>query len=487
MRCKHVAILGSGIDGLVAAHLMADRGYQVTLVEEGERIGGPAAPIEIASGYRSPLLLDRGRLRGDLLRHIHVPREQFAASSPTLVATPEGWTCAIDTPQAQAWRSQLEELLPWAQRLVAKPAPPLDPRRDWLAVAGAGLATRRLGKRRMRRLLRIGTEALADWLLESMDDGPVAASLAGPGIEGSPVGPFATGTGLQCLLRHSTTGARAVNGLAQLIDFLARILRDKGVEIRPGEALVRIDPPQKDTNWRLELAEGEDLTCDAIISSVAPQRTLLDLIAPQNLPVDVADSLRAFRSRGRTGVVALALDSRPQQTLSVPGAIFQAGWNSLHDLEEHTDVGKHGDIADRPHLEISFPSSCDSRLAPEGGSVALVHVHGCGSSVEDARLEEIAVQAITDCWPESGEQIVATATFTPERIAEDYHLPGGHLESGEWALDQLLFLRPDASCARTETPIAGLYLCGPGTHPGVDLHGGSAPWAAAAAHKHLRS
>jgi phytoene dehydrogenase-like protein len=37
---------------------------------------------------------------------------------------------------------------------------------------------------------------------------------------------------------------------------------------------------------------------------------------------------------------------------------------------------------------------------------------------------------------------------------------------GELSFDQLLSLRPSASCARHATPLAGLYLCGPGTHPG---------------------
>ena len=37
---------------------------------------------------------------------------------------------------------------------------------------------------------------------------------------------------------------------------------------------------------------------------------------------------------------------------------------------------------------------------------------------------------------------------------------------GEPALDQLLFLRPAAACSRYATPVEGLFLTGPGTHPG---------------------
>jgi phytoene dehydrogenase-like protein len=50
-------------------------------------------------------------------------------------------------------------------------------------------------------------------------------------------------------------------------------------------------------------------------------------------------------------------------------------------------------------------------------------------------------------------------------------LTEGSLYHGEMALDQLLFMRPVAGCGRYRTPVAGLYLCGAGTHPGGGLTG----------------
>ncbi|GIS47360.1 MAG: hypothetical protein Ct9H90mP20_0300 [Candidatus Neomarinimicrobiota bacterium] len=34
-------------------------------------------------------------------------------------------------------------------------------------------------------------------------------------------------------------------------------------------------------------------------------------------------------------------------------------------------------------------------------------------------------------------------------------------------LDQFMFMRPTISTSQYKTPIANLYLCGSGTHPGV--------------------
>jgi phytoene dehydrogenase-like protein len=50
-------------------------------------------------------------------------------------------------------------------------------------------------------------------------------------------------------------------------------------------------------------------------------------------------------------------------------------------------------------------------------------------------------------------------------------LTGGHALHGDMAPDQLLFLRPTRGWANYRTPIAGLYLCGAGTHPGGGVSG----------------
>ena len=47
-----------------------------------------------------------------------------------------------------------------------------------------------------------------------------------------------------------------------------------------------------------------------------------------------------------------------------------------------------------------------------------------------------------------------------------YGFTGGHIHHGELALDQLYVMRPLLGWAQHRTPIAGLYLCGAGTHPG---------------------
>jgi phytoene dehydrogenase-like protein len=55
--------------------------------------------------------------------------------------------------------------------------------------------------------------------------------------------------------------------------------------------------------------------------------------------------------------------------------------------------------------------------------------------------------------------------LTPLDIETRYNAAGGHIHHGEHGLDQLL-TRPTLGAERYRTPVAGLYICGGGSHPG---------------------
>lgn len=470
-RSRRIAVLGSELDGLVAALAAARRGHQVTLIEEGDLLGGVAAAVEIAPGFRAPLALDRGRLRGDVLRWLDLPAEHLAP--PELPAI-------RDAPEAGEWLAQMEDLRHWARRITHRPAPPLgwprDWRQDWRPALTTGLATRLLGKRRLRRLTRVASLPIADWLGESMDDGPVAAALAAPALESTVGGPMTMGTGLNALLRAGTTGARSAQGLPALAAWLENALAATGVEVRRGVPLQGLH--RVEDSWIVHLESGEAVEFDAVVSALPPPRLFLKLLAGRGLPVEMIESLESLRARGYVGIVSLAIDAAPPQVLRQPGTIHQLGWRSLAVLEEAADEAKHRRMADQPPIEFAVSSLDDPSLAPEGAAVVTAQARYCPPGIESQRLIDCVVGALSPAWPNAADRIVATRAWTPTDLERNYRLPGGHLEHAEWALDQLLFLRPDSRCRGGSTPLPGLSICGPGCHPGVGLHGGSAAWSA---------
>jgi phytoene dehydrogenase-like protein len=61
--------------------------------------------------------------------------------------------------------------------------------------------------------------------------------------------------------------------------------------------------------------------------------------------------------------------------------------------------------------------------------------------------------------------------LVPADLERVYGLPEGNPNHGEMTLDQFFHMRPMPGYARYRTPIAGMYLCGVGTHPGGGVTG----------------
>lgn len=147
-------------------------------------------------------------------------------------------------------------------------------------------------------------------------------------------------------------------------------------------------------------------------------------------------------------------------------------------LERAFDAAKYGDFSPRPYLDITIPSIVDDSLAPSGAHVMSVYVqyapYRLAKGDWDSRREELGeavVNALSEYMPNLRELIVAQQTITPLDLERQFGLSGGHIHHGEQSLDQFFMFRPVIGWAQYRTPIAGLYLCGAGTHPGGGITG----------------
>ena len=60
----------------------------------------------------------------------------------------------------------------------------------------------------------------------------------------------------------------------------------------------------------------------------------------------------------------------------------------------------------------------------------------------------------------------AVEVLAPPDLERIFGLQGGSIFQGEQGMNQMAFMRPTPDMAQYATPVAGLYLCGAGTHPG---------------------
>ncbi|HET9274628.1 MAG TPA: NAD(P)/FAD-dependent oxidoreductase, partial [Gemmatimonadales bacterium] len=273
---------------------------------------------------------------------------------------------------------------------------------------------------------------------------------------------------------------------ASLTEALAAAARRAGVTIRTGATVARI-LVRDDRVSGVLLESGEEIPAGLVLSSADPARTLLGLVDPVWLDPEFLLAVRNVKHRGAEARVLFALDGLPAfPGLPSPGQAL-AGTLSLTPttvaLERAYDASKHGRVSESPHVEVSVPSIGSPGLAPANRHVLVARVQFAPWELDwnegrAAALGDQVQRAIATAAPGFADRILGRAVLTPRDLEREFSLTEGATSHGELTLDQILFMRPVPGYGRHATPVAGLYLCGAGTHPGPGIPGGSG-WLAA--------
>jgi phytoene dehydrogenase-like protein len=141
------------------------------------------------------------------------------------------------------------------------------------------------------------------------------------------------------------------------------------------------------------------------------------------------------------------------------------------------------ELSSRPFVLLAQPTLFDATRAPEGKHIAWAYCHvpngWCGSALDliETQIERYA--------PGFRECILARAVFSPaEMQAWNENLVGGDINGGAFSPSQILF-RP--TWRLYSTPMRRVYLCSSSTPPGGGVHGMCGYWAAQRVLKDVRS
>ena len=129
-------------------------------------------------------------------------------------------------------------------------------------------------------------------------------------------------------------------------------------------------------------------------------------------------------------------------------------------------------------MEVVVPSLHDPSLAPDDKHVLSAHVmyvpyrhkYGWSDSARDA-IRNRVIDGLARYAPGIRDQILHSEFLTPADLEREYTVTGGHWHHTEFAMDQMLMMRPTYGAAQYSTPLQGLFLCGAGSHPAGDLVG----------------
>ena len=124
-----------------------------------------------------------------------------------------------------------------------------------------------------------------------------------------------------------------------------------------------------------------------------------------------------------------------------------------------------------------MPTVNDASLAPPGRHVLSAIIQYVPYAVKSGwveqrqRFTDLAIDAIERYAPGLRASIVAAELLTPADIEKQFRISGGHWHHVDLAFDQFFMVRPVPGAAQYQTPVAGLYLCGAGCHPGGGVMG----------------
>jgi phytoene dehydrogenase-like protein len=500
-------VIGAGHNGLVAANLLADAGWQVQVLEATAEAGGSVRTAQLtAPGFRNDVfsafyalgaaspILRRLRLGDYGLEWVH---------APLVVAHPHAdGRCAVLSRDLQETAASLEAFAPgdgaaW-ERLY----------RRWQRIggpvlsalfsmfppvrAGLGLAAR-LPPRELLRLARFALLPVRR-LAEEEFRGAGGGLLLGGNALHADIGPEAPGSGflgwLLCSLGQEVGYPAVKGGAGQLTAALVRRLESRGgrvvcnapvrtLEIRGGRAVA------------VRTADGQVVPAGrAVIGAVDAITLYRHLIGEDHLPPWVVDDLQRFQFDNATVKVDWALDGGVPWTAA---AARQAGTVHLADsMDELTMYNAQlacGVIPAKPLIVVGQMTTTDPSRSPPGTETLWAYAHvpqsirgDAGGSITGAwtpaEVQEFA-DRIEAKAPGFRDRILARHVLGPPAMQQlNPSLVHGAVNVGTAQLYQQLIFRPTPALGRPTTPVANVYLASGSAHPGGGVHG--APGANAA-------
>lgn len=501
---NRIILIGAGHNGLACAAYLARAGREVLVLEAADRVGGAAVTREFTRGFRVSACA-------------HLSYLLDATVSRELRLAAHGLKTARDNLRTVALAGSGEHLVLRGDRLEAGTLPDKDRsalaeyharmlrfarvlgrqhnrrpprlggggRTELIAAAKLGFDVRRLGRDGMREFLRIAGINIFDVLEESFDTPLLKGALAFDAVLGTNLGPRSNNSVLTLLHRLSGHAQGAAlgpslpeGGMGAISDALAAAARAGGATIRTRCAVAKITLAGNRVSG-VELENGEKLAAGTVVSNADPARTLLQLLGARHLETGFAQRIRHIRSKGMAAKLHLALDSLPT-FVRLPAELAGERLLIAPDLTyiEHAfDHAKYGQCSQAPALEITIPSVHDRTLAPAGQHVLSAVVQYAPfdprASGDNARAEflERTLGVLERYAPGLRRQIVASELLLPADLEREFRITGGHWHHGELAIDQFMMLRPVPGAAQYAMPVAGLFLCGAGCHPGGGVMG----------------
>lgn len=508
---RDVVIIGGGHNGLACAGYLAKAGLDVLVLEKRDLVGGAAVTEEPWPGYRvSSASYVVSLMPPQVVRELDLKRFGYGVSIITpdyFVPFPDGTSLTLwgdverdaaniarfnerDAAAFVAFDRYFDRVARLLKDLLFVVPPNMNLRDlpKWAATAGR---FRKWSGRDLHETVRLFTMSAADFLDEWFEDERVKGALATQAIIGAWCGPMTPGSAYVLMHHwigevdgHAGAWGWVKGGMGGISQAMARAAEAAGAEIRTSAEVDRVAINASGRAVGVALVDGSLVRAQRIVSCAHPVTTYLSLVGEERLPGDVVRDVKRYRTRSGSVKLNVALSELPafpswdQQGDLHKGLVAVSP--SVEYLERAWDDAKYGRMSEHPYVEVVFPTAHEPEgLAPKGKHLMLAFSqYGpyelADGSWDDGGRDEYAarvLKALGEFAPTLESSVEHLEVLTPKDIEDRFGLIGGNIMQGELTPDQLFSFRPIPGHGDYRTPVAGMYLCGSGTHPGGGVMG----------------
>jgi phytoene dehydrogenase-like protein len=474
-------VVGSGVNGLACAALLAKAGWDVCVLERNDWFGGCIRTAEItAPGYVHdvfsawhPLWVGgpvHAQLGDELAQH---GLEYLNTEYPTGTLFPDGESAfLLRTAEGNAaelgeeWTSMLERFFPRADLAFGILGTEL-----W-SKDGAALAwkaVRKLGRDGARDFTGELLVSARDWLTATFAS-PRAHGVLAPWVLHTGLGPDAAGSGYmaQVIAVAVQEGGMPIprGGGAKLAEALVSFIRAQGGTCETGRHVERV------SSGTVRTADGETISARrAVICNVTPTQLYGDLLGGTPPP---------FRYGRSEMQIHYALSEPPRwegdERLGKTAVVHLTP--GLDGVSRAVNEAERGLLPEEATIVVGQPLTMDPWRAPDGKGLLWIQlqelpweVKGEGAWTQDLRerYADRIQERLARHIPNLESSIVARTCLSPADLwAANVNLVHGDPYGGALSLDQSFLWR-----SPHKTNVPGVWHVGASTHPGPGLGGGS--------------
>ena len=516
MAYDHI-IIGSGINALIAAAMLARKGDNVLLLEREARLGGcmfsaeatlPEFTHDVMAATFVLFLTSpaHAALGADLARH---GLEFCHTAHPTGVLRPDGSSLVLTTNRA-ANVAAFNAVSAGDGDQHGRDVGGIEADAPFLfALLGGALWSWPTLSLLFGQVRKRGLRGLAAWFgtaltpargwLEAGYQSPLVQALNAPWVLHcglTPDSAYSAQMGKVVAFALEAAGAPLIKGGAgAAVAAFRALIEEHGGELRTGADVDRIDAVSGHVKG-VTLVDGTKIASKSVLASVAPAQLMNRLLRSENLPADKA-AAKTFRHGRGNFQLHYALDTVPEW-LS-PGLEDVA---LIHLADGIDSVSKSANEAERgmlpvvPTICVGQPHRLDPSRCPPGKAVLWLQVPDAPRVIKDDAAGQIETgaewtESIREAFADRIEAMLvrhiknfatiklARRAYSPADLAAmNINLVGGDPYGGACSIDQFFIWRPFAHSTNGSNALRGFLHIGASTHPGPGLGGGSGYLAA---------